>query len=312
MLFFSHLEKNGVLGMNSRNLDCIFLHNKRPDYHLVDNKIKTKALAQQANIKVPETYHVISYQDQIKKLDELLSPHESFVIKPAQGSGGGGITVIKGRTDNGDFLRPGGKATTLDDLRYHISNILGGLYALGGVRDDCIIEYCVENPPLFQDMAYQGVPDIRLVIYDGVPVMAMLRLPTKSSSGRANLHAGGIGVGISIRDGMTTQGILRNRMVTHHIDTGIALAGIRIPAWEDILIMASKAGNTVPLGYIGIDIVIDKNHGPMLLEMNARPGISIQIANRTGLKSRIEKIENDLSGKETPDEKIAYARAHFS
>ncbi|HBZ98517.1 MAG TPA: alpha-L-glutamate ligase-like protein, partial [Pseudomonas sp.] len=40
------------------------------------------------------------------------------------------------------------------------------------------------------------VPDIRIIVLMGYPIMAMLRLPTRQSGGKANLHQGAIGVGV--------------------------------------------------------------------------------------------------------------------
>lgn len=307
--FFS-LKEAGVLGINSRNLDYISRHNKRKFYSLVDDKVLTKSLAQQAGIPVPQLYTVIEYQEQLKRLDSLLTSHKEFVIKPAQGSGGGGIIVIKGKTSSG-YIRASGKAISMPELRYHISNILSGLYALGGLRDKAIIESRVTNIPLFEQISYQGVPDIRLVVYQGVPAMAMLRLPTHASDGRANLHAGGIGVGLCLRTGRTIHAVLSNEPITRHSDTDIDLIGIQIPQWEDILHMGVKAGEMCKLGYIGVDMVMDKTHGPMLLEVNARPGIAIQIANQDSLKRRLEQIDRDIGTLITHEQKIAYARESF-
>ena len=68
--------------------------------------------------------------------------------------------------------------------------------------------------------------------------------------------------------------------------------GIRIPFWKEILETAINSQRAIPgLGFVGIDIVLDKEKGPMVLEVNARPGLSIQICNRAGLKARMNKIE---------------------
>jgi hypothetical protein len=45
------------------------------------------------------------------------------------------------------------------------------------------------------------------------------------------------------------------------------------------------------LGSLGVDVVIDREQGPLLLELNARPGLDIQIANMSGLRSRLEHID---------------------
>ncbi|TVQ84415.1 MAG: alpha-L-glutamate ligase-like protein [Micavibrio sp.] len=309
------LKKQGVLGMNSRNLDYIFSANDRRLYPLVDDKLNTKILAEENGIKMPKTYGIISYQDEIKKLAEMLEGYEEFVVKPAKGSGGGGILVVTGRTKekSGEkFLRAGGQEISPAALRYHIGNILGGLYALGGVRDRAIIEQRVDNIPLFRSLSGQGVPDIRLLVYRGVPVMGMLRLPTVKSRGRANLHTGGVGIGFCLKTGVTTQALWKNRYVTHHPDTRRQLSGLKIPQWRAVMETAAKAGEMTGLGYLGADIVIDRRHGPMLLELNARPGIAIQTANRTGLKPRLEAVDRDLHLLKTAEDKITYAAENFT
>jgi len=35
-----------------------------------------------------------------------------------------------------------------------------------------------------------GLPDIRIICFNMVPVIAMLRIPTELSDGKANLHSG--------------------------------------------------------------------------------------------------------------------------
>lgn len=315
-MFGGYLKKLGILGMNSRNLDYIFAANPRREYQWVDDKLKTKQLCLENNIPTPELYATMHYQDQTKKLESYLEGRDDFVIKPAQGSGGGGIMVFDGRADGG-YLKTGGQFVSLDTIEYHLSNILGGLYSLGGLGDHVIIEKRVRNIDLFEQMAYRGVPDIRLVVYKGVPAMAMLRLPTRASGGRANLHVGGIGVGLCLRTGRSlAQGVVHNRLTDTHVDTNFTLADIAIPEWDKILWMATQAGNMIKLGYIGVDIVMDKTHGPMLLEMNARPGISIQVANQEGLKRRLERIDDVLVAHngmllQNSADKIAFAREEF-
>ena len=67
-----------------------------------------------------------------------------------------------------------------------------------------------------------------------------------------------------------------------------------------------------PLGYFGADIATDRQRGPLLLELNARPGLAIQIANGQGLLSRLKLIESLPEGAHpTQAEKIAFAREHF-
>jgi hypothetical protein len=55
------------------------------------------------------------------------------------------------------------------------------------------------------------------------------------------------------------------------------------------------------LGYIGADVVLDARRGPMVLELNARPGLAIQLANRAGLMPRLDTVDERLGSKGAPD-----------
>lgn len=309
------MKEMGVLGMNSRNLDYIIAYNKRQFYPMVDDKLLTKHHATAAHIPSPQLFAVIEYQKQVADLGDILAPHKEFVIKPAHGSGGEGIVVVADTLhEEGEapaYEKSSGSYISLKDLKYHVGNILGGLYSLGGVTDKVIIEYRVHPDPFFARITYRGVPDIRLVVYRGVPVMAMLRLPTRESDGKANLHSGGIGVGVRLSDGMTTYAAHRNRLIRKHPDTKSELSGLFIPYWEQILEMGAKFDQIVGLGYIGVDIVVDDRMGPMMLEVNARPGLAIQIANQTGLKNRLQLVDQHVHTLTSPELKVAFAKQHF-
>lgn len=287
---WERLRQLGIMGLNERNADFILPYNPRRNYPLVDNKCLTKALAVEAGIPVPKLYGVVEIIHQIEQLRDLLAPYDDFVIKPAHGTGGEGILVITGR-HNGRYRKASGALTDDEDLGHHISNILGGMYSLGGLPDSALIEYRVKFDPIFEHISFQGVPDIRTLVFRGVPVLAMIRLPTRVSDGKANLHQGAIGVGIDIASGRTFSGVWRETPIDLHPDTGGTLAGCDIPHWDDILALTARCHDLVGLGFIGVDIVLDEASGPMMLEINARPGLSIQLANKIGLLSRLRRVE---------------------
>ncbi len=284
------LSELGILGLNKRNADFILPNNPRRLYPLVDDKAKTKQLAEQAGLKVPPLYAIIRYAGDVHNLKELLADHEDFVVKPAQGSGGDGIIVIKGRSKN-LYRKAGGTLMSYEELEFHILKSLSGVFSLGGQRDQVLIEYCVQFDPLFEKLAYQGVPDIRIIIYKGIPVMAMVRLPTRMSGGRANLHQGAIGTGVDMATGKTLTAVWRNDIIVEHPDTGELVSGVQIPHWQKMLEIAASTYELTGLGYQGVDLVLDRNKGPLILELNARPGLNIQIANRAGLQHRLEKVD---------------------
>jgi alpha-L-glutamate ligase-like protein len=284
------LRQAGVVGINARNNRYVMPHNPRALYTLVDDKVRTKQLAQSVGIAVPELYGLLQSVGESGKLASVLQDRSSFVIKPAHGSGGNGILVISGRRKD-IFFKADGTIIDIYKLRHHIENILGGVYSLGGQPDQAIIEYRVKFDPVFTSISYHGVPDIRVLVYRGIPAMAMLRLPTKRSDGRANLHQGAVGVGISLQTGMTTLAVCDNRRIAEHPDFGNPLADLQIPGWENLLLLATRCYELAPLGYLGVDIVLDAKLGPLILEMNARPGLSIQIANGQGLQPRLDAID---------------------
>jgi len=305
------LRELGVLGINERNAEYTLRYNQRHLYPLVDDKALTKDLAQKAGIAVPELYHTVEIERQVKELPDILQRYPDFVIKPAQGSGGDGIVVIAGRR-KGMYRKASGSLVTQDELQHHVSNILSGLYSLGGQSDKALIEYLVKFDPVFEDITYLGVPDIRIIVFLGVPVMAMVRLPTRMSDGKANLHQGAIGAGINIATGRTLTAVWKNEIVTEHPDTDNEVTNVLVPHWDAILAIAARCYELTGLGYQGVDIILDRDKGPLVLELNARPGLNIQIANRCGLLTRLKQVEAERDVLADIDVRLQFAKAHFN
>ncbi|MGD8514251.1 MAG: alpha-L-glutamate ligase-like protein [Granulosicoccaceae bacterium] len=304
------LREKGVLGINQRNAEYTLKHNPRHLYPLVDDKLRTKRLAEASGIAVPELYGVVEIERQIAALPELLHDHRDFVIKPARGSGGNGIVVIVGRSKE---LYRKANGTLMDgrEMAHHVSNILSGMYSLGGQPDKMLIEYRVQFDPVFERITYLGVPDVRIIVFLGVPVMSMVRLPTRMSDGKANLHQGAIGAGIDIATGRTLTAVWRNDIITEHPDTGNEVNGIQVPYWDRLLALAARCHELAGLGYVGVDIVLDRDKGPLVLELNARPGLNIQIANRAGLVHRLQQVEASHRELASVEQRVAFARQHF-
>ena len=304
------LRRAGVLGLNCRNAEYTLKHNPRRLYPLVDDKVLCKRRLQERGLAVPALIALVEFNRQASHLDDLLGDCTEFVIKPAHGRGGDGILVISDRRAD-YFLDTDGKLVMPEDLAHHLTNVIGGLYSLGGQPDVAMIESLVHFDPLFSSLTYHGVPDIRVIVYRGYPVMAMTRLPTRMSYGKANLHQGAIGAGIELGTGVTFGGVSGNSLVATHPDTGHAIAGFEVPHWGRILSMAAHCYEAVELGYLGVDIVLDRDLGPLILELNARPGLNIQLANRRGLRSRLNAIDAIDSPHETPEQRVEWSRAAF-
>ncbi|MEW6407745.1 MAG: sugar-transfer associated ATP-grasp domain-containing protein [Patescibacteria group bacterium] len=291
-----------ILGINERNLLYLHPSNPKAAIRLVDDKLATKKLLQKTGIFTPRLYGMISDIVDFEnfKWDKL---PQSFVVKPNIGFGGGGIVILKSEIKKEEFLKlplvkrrwvdPEKEVWDFKKLKTHIINILDGNFSLSDEPDTAFIERKIVLHPILRNYVYEGIPDIRIIVYNKVPVMAMLRLPTKKSKGKANLHQGAIGVGIDIGSGITTtamQAVPRRQIIEKHPDTKQKLRGLILPFWDKILEIAIECQIACSLGYVGVDIVLDSKYGPEVLELNARPGLDIQIANLEGLSSRLRRV----------------------
>ena len=304
------LKRAGVLGVNARNASYVLPSNARRLQAAVNCKLRTKQLAEEVGIAVPELYATVESNGQVRRVRRMLERHDTFALKPAQGAGGDGILVVTGRT-NGRWRMSGGAGLDAGDLDFHLSNILSGMYSMGGRPDRAYVEALVEFDPVFDDIAWGGVPDVRMLVYRGVPAVAMVRLPTRASDGKANLHKGGLGVGVDLSSGITGTAVCEDQAVDEHPDTGADIAGLRVPNWGDMLDMAARCREITGLDFLGVDMVLDRNRGPLLLELNARPGLAIQIANAKGLRHRLDRIDEVAGTLDDCQARIAFAQAEL-
>lgn len=285
-------KSSGLLGMNARNLEYIRPYNRKKGMRVADDKLLCKRVLKKNNLGVSDLIAKIRSHEELEQFDWSKLPN-SFALKPNRGFGGGGILVVyarkKGRDDA--WVKADGSVVTVDDLKSHISNILDGSFSLANTPDIAFFEERLKLLKLFKPYTYKGIPDIRVIVFNQVPVMAMLRLPTKASDGKANLQQGAVGVGIDLATGTTTTAILGKGQIIEYVPgTRLVLSGIKIPYWKEILRMSVEAQRLSGLGFLGADISIDRERGPVILELNARPGLSIQLANLSGLKERLKRV----------------------
>ncbi len=276
-----------VLGMNQRNLNYIYPSNLRKDFPIADDKITTKEILSRAGVPVPGTYRVYSHFFELRTLEQDIEPYHDFVIKPSQGSGGSGIIVVAGR-EGRNWKSVGGRTYALQDLKKHLSDIIFGVYSFD-LADRALIEERVVQHDEMSELSPHGLADIRVILYRDEPALSMTRVPTLASEGRANLHQGAVGIGIDLTSGRTMHAVLKGEPVERHPDTGLQLIGRTIPCWNEVLTISRRAAKAVPLKYLGVDISISRS-GPVLLEINVRPGLEIQNANLMGLRSKLDEL----------------------
>jgi len=279
-----------ILGINARSADYLS-YNRKSARHKADDKLLTKKMLKKAGVAHPRLLGIITNATEARAFN-WGKLKDGFAIKPVQGFGGQGIILIKkAMKENGNFLTVDDKKVKVDDLVLHALDIVEGKYSHNNLPDKAMIEERIKIHPKYKKMAVGGAPDVRIIVYNKIPVMAMLRLPTEESNGKANLHQGAIGLGIDIATGITTHGVYKNGSVKYFPDTNIKINGITVPYWNKILRMAVETQIISKLNYLSVDMLIDEEKGPVVLELNDQPGLSIQLANMTGLRRRLERVE---------------------
>ena len=278
-----------VLGMNLRN--CLIDQvNPRSAQKAADSKQEAKDRMEGAGVCFVPSFAVLRDRLDTRRFDFDSLP-DSWVVKPNGGAQGRGIVLATDRDDGDGWKSPSGKSLSREWLRKHLDLIAAGEFSSGSAQTDWILfEPLIRPHKLLADMSEGGLPDIRIICYKQDPVMAMLRVPTKKSDGKANLHRGAVGVGIEIESGRTTRAEMKRKQVTHHPDNGMALENIEIPFWDDILTMSEKASEVLGLGYAGLDITLDEERGAVLIEGNAHPGLEIQNVNLRGLETAASRV----------------------
>lgn len=265
-----------ALGINARNLLGIAPRNHAKGMGLARDKVAAKVLLAKGGVPVPHTRCVVEDMWGLA----ALSPHleGECVMKPASGSGGGGILILKKEGEG--FVGPSGRRLSLEEVQRHAAAILHGGFAFGGV-DRVLVEDRLRLHPAVVGLHPAGISDVRVIFIDGQWAMSMLRMPTVLSEGKANLHQGGVAAPVDHagRLGLVFDG----RHHTPQHPDGQRVAGCVLPDWDRVVAVSTRTATLFPLDYIGIDLVLTED-GPVVLEVNARPGLAIQNVNRISLK----------------------------
>ena len=250
------MQMSDMLGMNARNHRFTSKYNRSLPKRIANSKLLTKSTLRKHKIPTPRLYRVFRNDKEIEGYDFAKLP-ESFVVKPNKGLGGEGIIVVaSGGKYAGQWLTTEGEMLNTRDLQLHIGDILEGRFSINDLPDFAFVEERVRIHPVFKKYVVDGTPDIRIIVFNKVPVMAMLRLPTDESGGRANLFQGALGVGVDLATGVTTSAIQYNKEAIFVPGTRRKIRGLRIPEWDKMLELAVRCQEITGLGYLGADIVL--------------------------------------------------------
>ena len=285
----AEMRRRGILGINRRNAAYTLAVNDRARYPLVDDKLETKRLCREAGIPVPELLAVASVHHETRGLAERLRAFPAFVVKPARGAMGNGILVLEWRKE---ALFRGHRRFAEEDLAYHAGrHRVGPLLARRrpgrGDGGGAIVDRPLVRRPGRGRRA--GHPRDRLPRRsDHGDGAGFPRSPPGAE--RTSTRAPS-GPGVDLGQGTLRRGIHEGRTVERSPDTGAEIAGFTLPHFDAVLECAVRATDTTGLQYVGADVVVDARKGPVVLELNARPGLAIQLANAAGLRPRLDRVD---------------------
>lgn len=293
------MRLSSILGLNARTALFSYKYNGVRAKKIASSKLLTKRVLKKVGLPVPELYAKFKTPRDVFNFNWEGNP-SAFVLKPSKGYGGEGIVVLRKKTEAG-FVSAQRTVFTIEDLKLHALDIIEGAYSMRNVPDTAFLEEFVGRHKLLQKYAYRGTPDIRVIVFNKVPVLAMLRLPTRESGGRANIHQGAISVGIDIATGITTRAMHNGKIIRYKpvysndpeaLKSRKKLNGIKIPHWDEVLRLGVEAQIASGIGYLGADVILHPDKGPMILELNSQPGLQIQLVNMVGLRRRLDKVED--------------------
>jgi alpha-L-glutamate ligase-like protein len=273
-----------ILGLNARN-ERIARRNPHRSIRLVDDKHATKQALEAVGAPAAPTIGLVRSWRDARRLDWDALP-DSWALKPNRSLGGSGILLAAGRRD-GAWHSGSGRPIAPEQVAEHVRFILDGEFSPRD-RDWALFEPLLRAHTELRRLSYQGLPDIRVICHDDRPKLAMLRLPTAASGGRANLHQRAIGAAVDLDSGRVTRAWRGREPVTSHPDSGERLLGATIPHWDGVVEAASRCAAATGLRYLGADVVVDERLGPVILEVNARPGLQIQNVTGQGLAETVE------------------------
>lgn len=278
------------MGINKRNVELVKPQSDRKLLALVDDKLQTKEILGKAGINFAKVYGVCQSFFEIDEFINSVNKESSFVLKPSRGYGGNGIEIIK-RVEDDRWILSGNRQWDKFVQNDYIREILFGVYSMRDDSDVAFAEELIEAHEDISPFATDGLPDIRVIVYKGSSIAAMMRVPTNESNGKANLHAGGFAAAVDIVNGRILNGWYKNKKIDQHPESGIVLNVFKVPFWPEIIKISNSLLQHFNLQYMGVDFTVDKNNGPLILELNARPGLEIQNVLGKGMLTLIKDLK---------------------
>lgn len=306
-----------ILGMNARNLDYIKKFNPKKGIRLANDKHKSKQFLSDRWIPVPKTYDLITNRKDLYQYDFSTIPADEFIVKPTQWSRWRWIYRVKPLDQHPEwhgyldvswsrFDKFFGAESPYTDQRYKVSgeiihdnalrrymvDILDGKNSMNRWNDRILLEELIVPWSGFELFCEHGLADIRVIVFNLVPVAAMLRVPTQMSGGTANLDRWGLWLWVNVSTGKVQSMFQHDKIYKDDFpEEFAAFQDKQISYRSDILLYSSKIQYFANLWYLALDRVIT-DEWPKILEINARAGLKFQLAGALPIKHRLNKIKD--------------------
>jgi len=289
-------NRKKILGQNARN--HVYIKSPGSSYgrHIADDKLLTKQVLSEYNVDIPKLIGIIHNLKELRSFDWTSLP-KSMVMKPVRGSQGDGIEIFYDRDKQGTWIRGDGSRVDLEEIKRLAQDIIDGRYSLNKQPDQVLFEERIRPHRDLKNYTYKGTPDIRIIVFNNIPIQAYVRFPTIDSGGKANMAIGAVGTGIDLSTGITTSSRKgkenggKGIPIEYVAGTKLSYRGLKIPHWNKLLELSVKCQQASKLKLIAIDFLIDDDKGPVVVELNARPGLSIQLVNNAGLAWRLNRVK---------------------
>jgi hypothetical protein len=231
------------------------------------NKALCAIVCRGIGVRTPATYGTMApeepYRDKLESWCRT-SPSRSLIIKPVEGSGGQGVSLVQER--NGAISVKSGDGSS-DLARYTLRHL-------------AIVQEAVAQDPRLAAFAPTSVNTIRVVTLmprrgDSIIISAFIRFGV----GHAcvdNFSAGGVACALHILTGELRPPASDrwNRLHACHPTSGRAFGGFVVPNWPGIVAFALKIQGAFDFyRLLGLDIALGADGEPILIEINPAPDL---------------------------------------
>jgi len=244
---------------------------QRYEYQILFNdKAVCEQLCRGTGIAMPHTYGIL-YPDQNYKEKITLyfneSSANSLIIKPILGHAGLGIVLAKKDT-NGIFIQSKKGCEPLSDFV---------------LKENAIVQEVLSQDSRISAFSSSSINTIRVVTLfandESIIVMSATMRFSVGTSFVDNWSAGGVAVGVDCDTGKLKKYAYdkKGRRYVEHPTSKLIFEHFVVPEWDKILELAKIIQKACPFyRLLGMDIAIQKNGQPTLIEVNANSDLIFQ------------------------------------